>query len=114
MRIVFYKKESGREPVKDNIFELQKNEIAEILGILQDIGNNDFNATRCEFRQIDGKLWEIKIKLLNTGYRIFYTIIEMDLMILLHSYKKQSQKAPKNELEIALKRLKDVVNNSSK
>lgn len=31
-------------------------------------------------------------------------------MILLHSYKKQSQKAPKNELEIAFKRLKDIIN----
>lgn len=110
MRIVFYKKENGREPVKENIFELQKNEIAEVFGILQDIERNNFNATRCEFRQIDGKLWEIKIKLPNTGYRIFYTIIEIDLMILLHSYKKQSQKAPKNELEIAFKRLKDIIN----
>lgn len=77
---------------------------------MQDIERNNFNATRCEFRQIDGKLWEIKIKLPNTGYRIFYTIIEINLMILLHSYKKQSQKAPKNELEIAFKRLKDIIN----
>ena len=110
MRIVFYKKENGREPVKEDIFELQKNEIAEVFGILKDIETNNFNATRCEFRQIEGKLWEIKIKLPNSGYRIFYTIIEIDLMILLHSYKKQSQKAPKNELKIAFKRLKDIIN----
>jgi len=29
-------------------------------------------------------------------------------MILLHAYKKQSQKAPKKEIEIAEKRMKEV------
>ena len=112
MKIVFYKKDNGREPVRENIFELQKNEIAEIFGVLLDIEKNGFNATRCCFRQIDGKLWEIKIKLPRMGYRIFYTIIEIDVMILLHSYKKKTEKAPKNELEIGLKRLKDIIKNN--
>ena len=37
MRVIFYKKENGREPVKENIFELQKNDISEVFGVLQDI-----------------------------------------------------------------------------
>lgn len=106
MKVIFYKKENGREPVKENIFELQKSDI-----FLQDIEINGFNTTRCAFRQIDGKLWEIKMKLPNIGYRIFYTVIELDLMILLYSYKKETQKAPKNELAVAFKRFKDVINN---
>jgi phage-related protein len=111
MKVVFYKKDSGREPVKENIFDLEKNEISEIFGILEDVENNGFNSTRCEFKQIEGKLWEIKIKLPRIGYRIFYTIIQIDIMILLHSYKKQSQKAPRKELDVAFKRFKDVINN---
>lgn len=111
MRVIFYKKENGREPVKENIFELQKNDISEVFGVLQDIEINGFNTTRCAFRQIDGKLWEIKIRLPSIGYRIFYTVIELDLMILLHSYKKETQKAPKKELEVAFKRFRDVINN---
>jgi len=56
------------------------------------------------------KYREIKIRTQGGGYRFFYITLKKDTMVLLHAYKKQSQKAPKNEIEIALKRLKEVLN----
>lgn len=111
MKIVFYKKENGKEPVKDDIEDLEERDKARVYGIIDDIKINEFNSIRAEFRLIKGKLWEIKIRLESGGYRIFYTVIESNLMVLLHSYKKKTQKAPQNELNIALKRLNNVISN---
>ena len=58
-------------------------------------------------RQIKGKLWEIKI----SQTRIFYAVIEKNIMVLLHAYKKQSQKAPQHEIETALRRMNDILEN---
>ena len=72
---------------------------------LEQIEQHGFDAVRVQFRQIEGKLWEIKI----SSHRVFYVMIESEEMILLHSYKKQSQKLPKKEKEIAIKRMKEIL-----
>ncbi|MBI5198373.1 MAG: type II toxin-antitoxin system RelE/ParE family toxin [Nitrospirae bacterium] len=56
-------------------------------------------------RQIRGKLWELRI----SRHRVFYVIIDAEMMVLLHAYKKQGQKAPAHELETALRRMKEVL-----
>ena len=48
---------------------------------------------------------------MHAGYRFFYVTIKHSLTILLHAYKKQSQKAPKKEIEIAEKRMLEVIEN---
>ena len=55
------------------------------------------------------KLWEIKIRAVKSGYRIFYVTVQKETLVLLHAYKKQSQKAPIKEIEIAEKRLLEVL-----
>jgi phage-related protein len=48
-------------------------------------------------------MWEIKISSASGGYRIFYIGLKTNTntMVLLHAYKKQSQKAPKKEIDTA-------------
>jgi len=62
-------------------------------------------AIRVRFRQIEGKLWEIKIG----SHRVFYVMIDGEEMVLLHAYKKQQQKLPIKERETALRRLKELL-----
>jgi phage-related protein len=76
---------------------------------LKDIESHGLNAVGCQFRQIEGKLWEIKIRAPTGGYRIFYVMVASDDVMCFHAYRKQGQKAPKKELEIARKRLKEVL-----
>jgi phage-related protein len=40
---------------------------------------------------------------------LFYVLLAADYMRVLHSYRKQGQKAPTRELEVAKKRLKEVL-----
>ncbi|MFC3908424.1 type II toxin-antitoxin system RelE/ParE family toxin [Legionella dresdenensis] len=86
---------------------------ARIAGCLQNIQELGFDSPRVQFRQIKGSLWEIKIKTARSVYRFFYVCIQQDIIVLLHAYKKQSQKAPKHEIELAEKRMMEVFNNKS-
>lgn len=113
MRITFYQKGSGKQPVVDFLEKLPSEDSARITGCLQNIEKLGFNSPRVTFRQIRGSLWEIKIKTHRSGYRLFYVCIKGDNIVLLHAYKKQSQKAPKKEIETAEKRMLEVFENES-
>jgi len=43
------------------------------------------------------------------SHRIFYVVVTGPMMVLLHSYKKQSQKSPAREIKIAERRMKEVL-----
>ena len=57
---------------------------------------------------IEGKLWEIKIRIHGKQHRIFYVVLKGNEMILLHAYLKKTQKAPIKEIEVAKQRMKTV------
>lgn len=109
MKITYFTSSSGRSYVESLIDKLPLEDQAIIYTILKDIEEYGFSAIGCQFRQIEGKLWEIKINTKSTGYRIFYVTISQDEMVLLHAYRKQGQKAPKHELDVARKRLKEAL-----
>lgn len=107
MNIIFYK--TTKAPVYEFIKGLNTKDRAKILACLKNIEDLGFDSPRVQFRQIKGKLWEIKIKATSSGYRIFYMTLYLDTLILLHAYKKQSQKAPSKEMMIAEKRMLEVM-----
>jgi phage-related protein len=114
MNIVFYVKENSNKcPVKEFIEKLQTKDRAKVLACLKNIEELGFDCPRVEFRQIRGQLWEIKIRSTSAGYRIFYVSLQTNTntMVLLHAYKKQSQKAPKKEIDTAEQRMFEVLDN---
>ena len=113
MTVKFYRKSNGRYPVVEFLKELQSAEKAKIAGCLRSIEELGFDTPRVEFRQIKGALWEIKIKTAQSGYRLFYVSVKNKTIVLLHMYKKQSQKAPIKEIEMAELRMWEVLKNES-
>lgn len=109
MRVEFHQSGSGRSYIEDFLKGLPLRDRAEILAVFSDIRVHGHGALGCEFRQIEGKLWEIKIRTQGGGWRFFYVMLEPDLLYVLHAYRKQGQKAPRHELEVARKRLKEVL-----
>ena len=67
MQIKFFISENKRNPVLDFINKLEKKDQAVILGCLQSVQDIGFETPRVQFRQIEGKLWEIKIRTSNGG-----------------------------------------------
>jgi len=107
--IQFYLSKSGRSYFEEFLVGLSSIDRASVLAVFEDIKLFGFKALGCQFRQIDGKLWEIKIRAPESGYRFFYVTFKPDHICVLHSYKKQSQKAPAKEIQLAKKRLAEIL-----
>ena len=109
VRVTFAAAASGRSVFEKFLQGLSVPDRAVILAVFTEIHEYGFDAKGCEFRQIEGKLWEIKIRAPAGGFRFFYATIAAGHIHVLHSYKKQGQKAPIKELEVARKRLREVL-----
>ena len=101
MVIAFYQTQSGRSPVVDYLRKLPLDERVEIDAVIEDLTVHGIDAPLVSMRHIIGKLWELRI----FQTRIFYVMVKSNRMVLLHAYKKQGQKSPKNEIETARKRM---------
>lgn len=127
MRIRFYATQSGRSPVEELISKLPDRLKAAILDTLERIIEFGLRAPGVSFRKIEGKLWELRIQS-GGSVRFFYVVVagfdetsweralrdgppppEGEVMILLHGYLKQSQKAPVHELDVARNRMKELL-----
>ncbi len=109
MKLVFHTTSSGRCHIEGFLNRLSITDRAVILAVFSDIREHGLAALGCQFRQIDGKLWEIRISAPGGGYRFFYVLLASDLLYVLHAYRKQGQKAPVRELDVARKRLREVL-----
>ena len=81
------------EIIQDNFFSY--------INILEEVGFLEFP----EARKISGELFEIRIQN-KENYRGFYAYIKKEFVVVLYFYKKKTQKAPINNINVAKERLK--------
>lgn len=105
MEILFYTTGSGREVVREALNTLGNPLKATVYEALDEIEKEGLRAAGIRFRHIEGKLWEIKI----LSQRILYVVTSPERMWLLHIYKKQGQRLPRKERDLALARMKEVL-----
>jgi len=101
--VVFYRTESGNEPVREWLKELSreaKRKIGEDIKTAQ-LG---WPLGMPLIRKIQKDLWEVRTTLESGIARVFFTV-DGEYMILLHGFIKKSQKTPQHELKTALVRL---------
>ncbi len=111
--VIFYSNQGKvKSPVKEFIANAPSADRAKILSCLQSLREQGVTAPKVNCRQIKDKLWEIKISA-SVGYRIFYIIVHGNTIVLLHGYKKKTQKAPLKELKVATKRMSEVLKNET-
>lgn len=102
----FYKQNGGREPVREWLKSLKKEErriIGEDIKMVQAgwplgmplVGN------------LGKSLWEVRSSLPNTIARVLF-IMHEGQMVLLYGFIKKTQKTTSQDLEIALKRAKEI------
>jgi phage-related protein len=54
-------------------------------------------------------LWELWVKHSSNIFRIFFFTIKNDKFVLLHGFRKKTNKTPKKELNIAIKRMLNYI-----
>ena len=104
----FYKSESGNEPVREWLKGLSKDDKT-IIG--EDIKTVEFGwpLGMPLVRKLDRALWEVRSNITNKEIaRVFFTVKD-DVMVLLHGFKKKTQKTPDNDLKIAKERRDKVL-----
>lgn len=101
--IVFFRLDSGREPVRDWLKGLNS-ESRKVLG--EDIKTLQFGwPVGMPFaRKMANNLWELRSRLAFGIARTFFTI-HAEHIVLLHGFVKKTQKTPSKELAIAKRRL---------
>ena len=62
-------------------------------------------------KSLGGSLYEVRSNLKDCAIAQVFFSIKGSLMVLLHGFIKKSQKAPNKELDLALRRLKEVSKN---
>ena len=102
LRVVFYRTTSGKEPVREWLKSLSREDrkrIGETIKIVQ----FGWPLGMPLIRKMDRHLWEVRCSLDKKTARVFFTI-EGDLIILLHGFIKKSQKTPKQDIALARQR----------
>jgi len=106
LNVVFYKTESGNEPVREWLKDLPK---ADRQAIGEDIKTAQYGwpLGMPLIRKIERGLWEVRSHIAAGIARVFFTVMD-STMILLHGFVKKSQKTPQNELDTARRRLNNL------
>ncbi|QTA93238.1 type II toxin-antitoxin system RelE/ParE family toxin [Desulfonema magnum] len=104
LSVIFFKSLSGREPVREWLKELDKDE-RKIIGEVIKLVQFRWPLGMPVVRKIDTGLWEVRIHLDKKNHiaRVFFTVHAHE-MILLHGFIKKSQKTPLKEINLARKR----------
>jgi phage-related protein len=108
MNINYYKTSSGRVPVQEYIYSLPKVDIEAIVADLEIIRDRGIHSNVITTRKLRGKLWEIKTGTRNQQ-RIFYCLVSAEGIILLHACKKQKEGAQRGDVDLAYKRMNEVL-----
>lgn len=103
MRLVYYRTSRGDEPVRDYIQNLPNQEQAFIDSLLSELAQKGFLPPPFsrKFKGVE-KLWELR----PGRHRVLYFYYQGNMAVLLHAFKKQSQKTPVKEIEVALSRMR--------
>ena len=102
--VCFFIDERGNNPVKKFISGLPEKEIAKIHAYLDELKHQGHNLRRPMADYIGAGIYELRPR----DNRIFYFFFLRETIVLLHAIRKKTDKVPKKDLDICLKRKKRV------
>lgn len=112
LQAVFYKSQSAKEPVRDWLLELDK---ADRKTIGEDMATLEFSwpigKPKCSPIKGTKGLYEVRSSISGKRIsRVLFVIIG-NQMVLLHGFIKKTQKTSPKDLNLAIKRMKEVRQN---
>jgi len=103
LRVVFYRSESGSEPVRDWLLGLRR-EDRKAVG--QDVKTAQYGwpLGMPLVRKLESGLWEVRPHIERGIARVMFTV-DGEVMVLLHGFVKKSAATPATDLKTARQRL---------
>lgn len=99
--------------VENQILTLPSGLLARYLRLSDMMMEHGSNLGLPHTKSLSDGLFELRLKSKEGIGRIFYCTKVGKNIVMLHSFVKKSQKVPKNEMDIARKRLREVKENDS-
>ena len=101
MEIYDYYTSGGKNLIMEYVEKLETKERAEVLDAREQIRDYGLDAfEKLNTRQLDGKIWEVKL----SKIRIMYVIVSEESVFFLNICRKQKGKTEKQELDKARRR----------
>jgi phage-related protein len=104
-QIKFFETVTGKQPVRDFLLGLTKEDRKEIGGDIK-VVQESFPIGLPLVRKLRADLWEIRSDVKDRISRVFFTFFDKKI-ILLHAIVKKSKKTPPKEIDVASDRLKE-------
>lgn len=109
LQILFYVTNRGEKPVETFITKQDKPTYAKIIRILELLEENGYDLGMPYAKYLLEGISELRIRGKNE-IRIFYIFSDGNNIYLIHAFKKKTQKTPRKELDIAIKRKNELIN----
>lgn len=108
--VQIYEDSNGNSPMKDWIRQLNDRPTKENKSLLKKVY---YQIERLEYegtflgapitKKIEGKIWELR----PVPYRVFFAVLTGNDILLLHPFRKQTQRTPQREINQAQRELND-------
>ena len=95
--VIAYEKEDGESPVEDFINALDVKMRAKMYGLLSILQEKGNSLREPYSKHLDDGIWELR----PGNNRVLYFFFEKDTFVLLHHFRKKTQKTPPREIEKA-------------
>jgi len=109
-KINYYQNQNGKLPVKEWLDDLDHEPKAEIFRIFTLLQKYGTELGLPFVRALEHKVYEVRAKDKSGIYRVLYFAYTDKTFVMLHGFQKKTQATPRRELDIAIKRLKEVQN----
>ena len=113
-KIIYYISPAGDNPVSNFLDTLESNSQSKLLRILHNIQEYGLVSAIPHIKKLSGSpFWEIRI-LGKNNIRVIYVVPAKFKILVLHGFKKKTQKTPPKELKTATRRYQEYLLRSKK
>jgi phage-related protein len=109
LKVVFFKTDTGNEPVREWLKELSKDD-CKVIGTDILTVQYAWPVGKPLVDNLGDGLWEVRSRLDNRIARTLFAMVDQEI-VLLHGFIKKQHKTPQDELELAKKRKKQYLQN---
>ena len=109
LKVVFFKTDTGNEPVRDWLKDLSKDDCKAIGTDILTV-QYAWPLGKPLVGNLGDGLWEVRSRLSNRIARILFAMVDQEI-VLLHGFIKKQQKTPTDELDLARKRKRQYLQN---
>ncbi|GIK67595.1 MAG: toxin RelE [Chloroflexota bacterium] len=107
--IEFYKRDDGSSPPREFLDNLDDKTKVRFALAIEQLRVRNTQAREPLVKHLEDKLWELRRDSDKNTYRLLYFFFTGRKIVFVHGFQKKTQKAPRQEVELALKRMKDYI-----